>query len=125
MAPERLIRTVSLAACMVLSLPLAAAGTASVEVPMRDPWVPPELAKQARVEAPSTGAQLQAEVDRKLRGRFEAAAGPQGLLTRDAARAAGLGFIERHFEAIDRRHAGRVSYEDYSRFLRSLAAPGR
>lgn len=125
MAPERSIRTVFLAAWMALSLPLAAAGTASVEVPMRDPWVPPELAKQARVEAPSTGAQLQAEVDRKLRGRFEAAAGPQGLLTRDAARAAGLGFIERHFEAIDRRHAGRVSYEDYRQFLRSRAAPGR
>jgi len=92
---------------------------------MRDPWVPPELAKQARVGAPSSGAELQAEVDRKLRGRFEAAAGPQGLLTRDAARAAGLGFIDRHFEAIDRRHAGRVSYEDYRQFLRSRAATAR
>ena len=89
---------------------------------MRDPWVPPELAKQARVEAPSSGAQLQAEVDRKLRARFEAAAGPQGLLTREEARAAGLGLIESHFDAIDRRHAGRVSFDDYRQFLRSRAA---
>ena len=86
---------------------------------MRDPWVPPELAKQARVEKPSSGAELQAEVDRKLRARFEAAAGPQGLLTRGEARAAGLGFIERHFDAIDRRHAGQVSYGDYREFLQS------
>ena len=125
MAPERFTRNAFLAACMALSLPLAAAGTASVEVPMLEPWVPPGLAKQARVEAPSSGAQLQAEVDRKLRGRFEAAAGPQGLLTRDEARAAGLGFIDRYFDAIDRRHAGRVSYEDYRQFLRSRAATGR
>lgn len=125
MAPDPMARALLLAACLALAGSAAAAGTASVEVPMRDPWVPPELAKQARVGAPSSGAELQAEVDRKLRGRFEAAAGPQGLLTRDAARAAGLGFIDRHFEAIDRRHAGRVSYEDYRQFLRSRAATAR
>lgn len=123
MAPDRIARALALlAACTALSLPVAAAGTASVEVPMRDPWVPPELAKQARVEAPSSGAGLHAEVERKLRSRFEAAAGPQGLLTREAARAAGLGFIDRHFDAIDRRHAGRVSYDDYREFLRSRGA---
>ena len=125
MAPDRFTRRVLLAACMAFSFPLAAAGTAGVEVPMRDPWVPPALAKQARVEAPSTGAELQAEVDRKLRGRFEAAAGPQGLLTREEARAAGLGFIDRYFDAIDRRHALRVTYDDYRQFLRSRAAQGR
>ena len=118
-------RALLLAAFLALAGPVAAAGTASVEVPMRDPWVPPELAKQARVGAASSGAELQAEVDRKLRGRFEAAAGPQGLLTREEARAAGLGFIDRHFEAIDRRRAGRVSYEDYRQFLRSRAATAR
>jgi hypothetical protein len=115
-------RTAFLAACICLSLGAAAAGTASVEVPMRDPWVPPELAKQARVQPPSTGARLQAEVELKLRRRFDAAAGAQGLLTREQARAAGLGFIERHFDAIDRRHAGRVSYDDYREFLRSRGA---
>ena len=83
---------------------------------MRDPWVPPEVAKQARVTAPSSGIELRQEVERKLRARFAAAA-PSGSLSREEARAAGLGFIDRHFDAIDRSHAGRVSFEDYRRFL--------
>jgi len=85
-------------------------------VPLRDPWVPPELAKQARTATPSSGAELKREVERKLRARFEAAA-PSGSLTREEASAAGLGAIARHFDAIDRRHAGRVDFEDYRRFL--------
>jgi hypothetical protein len=100
----------------------AAAGEASIEVPMRDPWVPPEVAKKARVEPPSAGASLEAQVDAKLHARFDAAAGPSGLLTREAAHAAGLGFIERHFDAIDRAHTGRISYADYRRFLVSRGA---
>ena len=122
MAPDRIARTVLLALAMALPFPAAAAGTASVEVPLRDPWVPPELAKRATAQPPSSGAELRAQVDRKLHARFEAAADPQGLLTRQAARAAGFGFIDRHFDAIDRRHAGRVSYDDYRRFLLSRGA---
>ena len=49
---------------MALALPAAAAAGATVEVPMRDPWVPPELAKQARVEPPSSGAERRGEVER-------------------------------------------------------------
>jgi len=94
----------------------AGAVDATVEVPMRDPWVPPEVAKQARLTPPSSGVELRQEVERKLHARFDAAA-PSGTLTREEARAAGLGFIDRHFDAIDRRHAGRVSFEDYRRFL--------
>jgi hypothetical protein len=96
--------------------PAAIAAEATVEVPMRDPWVPPELAKKARAAPASSGVELRQEVERKLRARFEDAA-PSGSLTRAEARAAGLGFIDRHFEAIDRRHVGRVSFEDYRRFL--------
>lgn len=98
-----------------LTSPAAAAG-ATVEVPLRDPWVPPELAKSARTAPASSGSELRQEVERKLHARFDAAA-PSGSLTREEARAAGLGFIDRHFEAIDRRHAGRVTFGDYRRFL--------
>ena len=107
---------------LVCALALGCAGgmahgaEATVEVPMRDPWVPPELAKKARVAPASSGAELRQEVDRKLRARFDAAA-PSGTMTRAEARAAGLGFIDRHFDTIDRGHAGRVSYGDYRRFL--------
>jgi hypothetical protein len=124
LAPDRIARAVFLATALLAALPVVA-GEASVEVPMRDPWVPPQLAKQARVEAGSSGVALGEEVDRKLRARFAAAAGADGDLTRDGARAAGLGFIERHFDAIDRVHAGRITYEDYRRFLveRGAALP--
>jgi hypothetical protein len=116
-----------LIAAALATLVLGAAGgafgaSATVEVPMRDPWVPPEAAKKARVEPASRGATLAQEVDRKLRARFDAAAGPSGRLTREGAQAAGLGFIAQHFDAIDRRHAGRVSYEDYRQFLLSRGA---
>ena len=128
MAPETKIRAALLACILGAALPLAAQAAATVpaaatvEVPMRDPWVPPELAKQARVRPASSGAELRTQVERKLRARFEAAAGPDGLVTREAARAAGLGLIERDFDAIDRRRAGRVSFEDYREFLRSRGA---
>ena len=40
------------------------------------------------------------------------------------ARAAGLGFVANHFEGIDTRRAGRVSFEDVRRYwaARSAAA---
>lgn len=122
MAPEAKLRAALFAWALAAALPLAAHAAATVEVPMRDPWVPPELAKQARVGPPSSGAELRAQVERKLRARFEAAAGPDGLVTREGAHAAGLGLVERDFDAIDRRHAGRVSYDDYRAFLRSRGA---
>jgi hypothetical protein len=109
----------ALAACCVIA---SARAEAVVETPLRDPWVPPELAKQGRLSAPSSGTELKREVDGKLRARFEKAAGPAGTLTREAARAAGLGFIERHFDAMDTRHSGRVGYEDYRRYLLSRGA---
>ena len=92
-------------------------GTAS-DVPMLDPWVPPAVRERAAVTAPLEGAALRAEVERKLRQRFEAAAGPSGRMTREQARAAGLGAIARDFEAIDARGAGHIRFEDYKRFLR-------
>ncbi len=93
-------------------------GRAVAEGGMRDPWVPPAVQEVAR-EMPKAkrGEDLEAEVERKLRADFMAAA-PGGELTREAAQAAGLGFIARHFEAIDRRGAGSVRFEDYRAFLR-------
>lgn len=92
---------------------------AAAEVPMLDPWVPPATAKAAEtLPKAKRGADLRAEVERKLRADFDAAA-PQGTLTREQARAAGLGFIANHFDAIDRRRSGVVRFEDYRVFLQS------
>lgn len=110
-----------------LSLPLHAVPQpelpgASAEVPMLDPWVPPSVREKALGERPpeaTRGAALQAQVERKLRARFEAAAGVDGTLTREQARAAGLGFIANNFAAIDRQGDGRVSFPEYLAYLRT------
>jgi len=103
---------------------LAAHGAGTFEAPLRDPWVPPGLQKQQRiVQPPVEGAALRAEVRRKLRASFEEAAQPfGGMLTREQARDAGLGFVAVHFAAIDRRGTGKVGAEDYLRFLRERSA---
>jgi phosphatidylserine/phosphatidylglycerophosphate/cardiolipin synthase-like enzyme len=43
-------------------------------------------------------------------------------LTREQARSAGLGYIVRHFDDIDRQRAGAVSFDDVKRFLRGRGA---
>ena len=118
------LRLLLAAGAIAFALPLgAAAQGAAAEVPMLDPWVPPAVKAKAaatRVE-PSQGAALRAEVEAKLKARFDAAAGEAGTLTREQAAARGLGAIARDFEAIDRRGAGRISFEDYRQFLRAHA----
>lgn len=99
-----------------------AQGRAAAEGGMRDPWVPPAVQEAARgMPKAKVGSDLEAEVERKLRADFMAAA-PGGELTRGAAQAAGLGFIARHFDAIDRRGSGVVRFEDYRAFLRDRGA---
>jgi hypothetical protein len=114
-------RRAALAIIGAIALGAHAAGT--IETPLRDPWVPPALQKQRRVDPPAEGAALRAEVERKLRTSFDEAARPYGgTLTREQARGAGLGFIANHFDAIDRRRAGRIGFEEYAAFLRGNGA---
>jgi hypothetical protein len=118
------------AIALALSAPaplLAQSPPATIEVPMRDPWVPPSVAKEmGKPVAPTEGAALRAQVERKLKAAFDAAAKDSGgTLTREQARAAGLGFIANHFDAMDRGRTGLVRFEDYLRFLRDRDAEGR
>ena len=108
-------------ALLGLAGPAAAVSGATMERPLCDPCVPAAVMKSAKVAAPTEGAALRAQVEAKLRAPFEAAA-PGGTLTREQARAAGLGFIERNFEAIDARHRGAISFDDYKRFLEARGA---
>jgi hypothetical protein len=85
--------------------------------PMRDPWVPPESRTPSRAP-PTEGAALRAEVERKLKQAFDDAdRRGTGSLTREQARAAGLGFVERHFAEIDRERTGAVRFDDVKRYL--------
>ena len=121
MRTDRLL-LVTLVAC---ALPAMGQG-AAFETELCDPCVPAEVrAKVTRVAPETRGAALDAQVEAKLRKRFEAAASPDGSLTREQARAAGLGAIADRFDAIDRAGRGTVRFEDYLRFLREPAARPR
>lgn len=113
-----------LAAAILASLPALAQQMppAKFETDHRDPWVPPETRAKAAtqpVTAPTKGAALDAQVEAKLRKRFEAAASPDGTLTREQARSAGLGAIAERFDAIDPSGRGAIRFEDYLGYLRS------
>lgn len=120
------MRTEGLLAAAVVAamLPMGAwAQKAAAEVPLLDPWVPPAVREKAVPRsAPAEGVALRAQVEAKLRARFEAVAGKGGALTREQAAGAGLGAIARDFDAIDKRGTGRVSFEDYKQHLRSRGA---
>lgn len=118
---RHMCRTTAALACLLLPLAaLAADGLA--EVPMRDPWVPPAVRQAA--SAPLTrGTALQSQVDAKLKASFDAAdVDKRGSITREQARAAQLGIVARHFDQIDVRRSGRVSFEDLQRYLRGRGA---
>lgn len=90
---------------------------ATMEQPLRDPWVPPE-ARQPSTTRPTEGAALRAQVEQKLKRDFDAAdLSHSGSLTRQQAAAAGLGYIAQHFDEIDRQKAGAVRFDEVKRYL--------
>ena len=119
------LRLLLAAGAIAFALPFSAAGQgAAADAPMLDPWVPPAVKAKAAASVrlePAEGAALRAEVEAKLKARFDAAAGDAGSLTREQAAARGLGAIARDFESIDRRGAGRITFDDYRQFLRARA----
>lgn len=105
------------------SAPVFGAGPAGppeppVQAPLCDPCLPPSL--RGLPAAPQTeGAALQAQVERKLRESFDAAdIGKHGTLTREQARAAGLGVVANNFDRIDVAGRGAVTFDDVKRYLR-------
>ncbi len=115
----------------VLIVSLLLAATLARATPHLDPGKPPASAQQAaqeerRVRAASVGTSAPASVDTDaeahLRASFVAADTAQrGTLSREEARAGGFGWITNHFDAIDTQHAGRVSFDDVRRYLKSNA----
>ena len=107
---------------------MLAAATVVHATPHLDPGKPPAAAQQAaqaeaRTRPASVGAKLDSDAEAHLRASFEAAdTAHRGTLSRDEARAGGFGWIANHFEAIDTRQAGRVSFDDVKRYLNSRGA---
>ncbi|MFO1339550.1 MAG: EF-hand domain-containing protein [Burkholderiaceae bacterium] len=114
MSGRALLATLALAAACPLA---AAAGPV-----LRDPAVPPAL-RQARPAEATRGAALQAQVDAKLRARFDAAdTTGEGHISRAQAEAAGLGYVARHFEQIDAAGHGSVTWAQVQAWLARRAA---
>ncbi len=112
----------SLASLIAASADAAEPRPATMSGTLRDPSLPSELQKTTPAK-PTEGAALREQVERKLRSAFEAAdVNRTGSLSREQARAAGLGYIDQHFTEIDRRRSGTVTFDDVKRYLKSNGA---
>ena len=91
---------------------------------LRDPWVPPAVRKSATKVAPAAaGPALKAQVIDKLHASFARADVERvGTITREQARAAGLGLVAARFDAIDTVGRGRIAFDDFLRYLRAQGA---
>ena len=92
---------------------------------LRDPWVPDAVAARAAADHAKRAPvqSLPDQVERKLRTSFERAdVEARGSITRDQARAAGLGLVVREFDRIDVQRTGRVAFDDLLRHLHARGA---
>lgn len=110
-------------ACVVAAASAFAAWADEPPAALRDPWVPPAVRERARNAPHAPRADLRTQVEAKLRKGFDAADTQHvGSITREQARAAQLGIVADNFDAIDTARKGRVTFEDYKRFLRGRGA---
>jgi hypothetical protein len=102
---------------LLMTLAMGGVSAAPITPVLRDPVVP-EALRHTQPAAPTSGEALRAQVQRKLRQRFEAAdSGSQGHITRAQADAAGWGYVAQHFNAIDTPGHGSVSWAQVQAYL--------
>jgi hypothetical protein len=110
-----------------LTLPFAAFAILLCVIPAsagdRLSFPPPVV--QGKTVPKMTMVGVQQELDKRLKSRFDAAAGPGGKLTAQTARAAGWGFVADHFSAIDKSGEGSVTLDQIQNYMsvRSPLAP--
>jgi hypothetical protein len=101
----------------LLFLFASAAGAAAAQAPVGvDAQVPPALRNRPATEAPAAGAALRAQALAKLEAQFKAAdLDGNRSLSREEAK--GFGFVATHFDAIDTRRRGAVSFDELRAYL--------
>jgi hypothetical protein len=105
---------------LVMSTAGAAAAQAQVGA---DAQVPPAL-RNRPAGPPATGAELRAQALAKLKAQFRAAdLDGNGSLSPEEAK--GFGFVASHFDEIDARRRGAVSFEDLRAYLERVKADRR
>jgi hypothetical protein len=118
-----MIRAVAAWFVVLAACASAGAGEGPAVAPLRDPWVPPAVRAQPHRNPETRGDDLRRQVEGKLRESFEAAdTERRGSITREQARAANLGIVADNFDAIDPSRSGRVTFDDFRKFLRSRGA---
>ena len=119
---NRSIRSI-VGAIVIMACPLtSAAQQALLQTPLRDPWLPPQSGKPIP-RAATRGEELNAQAEQKLRAAFDTADVEHvGSVTQAQAQAAGLGIVANNFGRIDTLRAGRVTFDDFKRFLRARGA---
>ncbi|WP_091876094.1 hypothetical protein [Massilia yuzhufengensis] len=105
----------------LLLVSAAGAAAAQAQAPVGvDGTVPPALRNRPAEAPPAAGAALRAQALAKLEAQFRAAdLDGNGSLSADEAK--NFGFVARHFDAIDSRRRGHVTFDD----LRSYLAQAR
>ena len=87
-----------------------------------DPYLPP-ASRTPSLQPPPTGDALRAQVLLKLQNDFARAdVDHAGSVTQAQADRAGLGLIARHFDKIDTKRAGRVTFDQVREYLLSQGA---
>lgn len=82
-----------------------------------EPYLPPTLRKPLR-DYSSSPVVLRYQTMQKLKKRFdEADQDGSGTLTREEARKAGLGFVDKNFDHIDTAQKGNVTFDDLKSYL--------
>jgi hypothetical protein len=100
---------------------LGTAGAAAAQAPVgADAQLPPALRNRPADASPAAGAALRAQALAKLEAQFRAAdLDKDRQLSREEAK--GFGFVATHFDAIDTRRRGAVSFDE----LRAYLEPAR
>jgi hypothetical protein len=104
---------------------MSAAGAACAQAPIGvDGTVPPALRNRPAESPPAAGASLRAQALAKLETQFRAAdLDGNGSLTRDEAK--GFGFVATHFDDIDAKRRGAVSFDELRAYLARMHADRR
>lgn len=97
--------------------PPPARAAATVATPYSDSYVPRSMRQPQRDIAPGP-VLLRFTSVQKLKKRFEDAdTDHSGTLSREEARQAGLGVVDKNFDSIDTAQRGNVSFDDLNAYL--------
>ncbi len=110
---------------LLFFLLLGTAGATAAQAPINaDAQLPPALRNHPADAQPAAGAALRAQALAKLEVQFRAA-DLDGDRTLSREEAKGFGFVSRHFDAIDTRRRGAVSFDELRAHLENAKADRR